>query len=138
MRAPFDRSSNRGMTIVEVLLVVVILAILAGIILPSVGIFKKKALVNSAKATLSLIHSAGMMYRSDEGAFPPGADVAVGAAHPLMVKDYLQSIPSTDWAFSTTGAAGPPPSFTVKATGIKAPVVGNVITTTDGATYVGP
>ena len=129
---------KRGFTIVEILVVIVILAVLVAIVIPNLGIFKRKALIDSAKATLTLIHSAGMMHRSDEGVFPPGADVPVGAAHPLVAKGYLNPVASLDWAFSTTASAGLPATFTVKATGLKAPVLGDVITTSDGVVYVGP
>lgn len=140
-----NRRSKGGMTLVEVLLVVVILAVLAAIIMPNMAIFRRRGLVNSAKATMALIHSAGMMYRSDNRVFPPAptgtGTLVVDVNHPLIQDKYLQeAIASREWAYTTIATAGQPPqppTFTVRATGRAGTAVSGFDGTYDGARYAG-
>ena len=131
------RRLSRGLTLLEVLLVVVVLGVLAAIVIPNLSVFKRRALVSSAKATLTLVYSAGQMYRTDQGQFPPGSGVTLNASHPLVTQGYLQVLPATEWTYVTTNLGGSPPAFQVRASGAKQPVIGYDATTQDGVTYSG-
>jgi len=64
-----DRS---GYTMVELLTVIMVMAILAGIILGAAGYASRKADESKAKADLNLLRGAFEEYRADRGYYPSG------------------------------------------------------------------
>ena len=62
--------NKRGFTLIEVLVVLAILSILAGIVIVSIGDRPGKARVTAAQTTLRTLKSAVNLYRSDNGNVP--------------------------------------------------------------------
>lgn len=61
------RKSNKGFTLVELLLVISILAILTSIAVPKITTSRKKAAITAHDANVRILHSAANMYIADEG-----------------------------------------------------------------------
>jgi general secretion pathway protein G len=71
---PPQPSRRRGFTLVELLLVLTILAILAGIVLPKFSGVSQKAQNTAAKTDISNFKTALSMFEMDMGYFPPAAN----------------------------------------------------------------
>jgi general secretion pathway protein G len=98
--------SARGFTLIEVLIVVVILGILAGLIVPRIMDSPDKARVVAAKNDIQAIMSGLKMYRLDNGAYP-----SAGQGLEALVKKpetgdvprnykpggYLEHLPKDPW-----------------------------------------
>jgi len=65
-----DRRRARGFTLIEILVVIVILGILAGLIVPRIMDRPDQARVVAAKADIAAIMNALKLYRLDNGAYP--------------------------------------------------------------------
>lgn len=61
---------ERGFTLVEIMVVVIILGLLAGLVSVRVFSYLKEAKVNKAKADLQTISNALELYRLDNGVYP--------------------------------------------------------------------
>jgi general secretion pathway protein G len=70
MRSSKERSIQTGFTLIEVLIVVVILGILAGLIVPRIMDEPDKAKVVAAKNDIRTIKNALKLYRLDSGVYP--------------------------------------------------------------------
>ena len=89
------RPDDRGFTLVELLIVIVVLGILSGIVLFGVARFRGDATLAACKAALATGNVAAASYDAQPGAFP--ATVAV-----LVSGGYLKSTPSGSYAFDGT------------------------------------
>lgn len=97
--------SQRGFTLIEVLVVVAILAILAAIVVPRVMDRPDEARRVAAKADIAAIGQALKLYRLDNGAYP-GTDQGLLAlvqkptTNPVpgnWTKPYLDRLPKDPW-----------------------------------------
>ncbi len=93
-RAAAARPGERGFTLVELLVVIVVLGILAGITLFGVARFRSDANAAACKADLATISVAADAYDAQTGNYP--ATVAV-----LVTGGYLKSTPSGSYALDT-------------------------------------
>jgi prepilin-type N-terminal cleavage/methylation domain-containing protein len=89
------RPADRGFTLVELLIVIVVLGILSGIVLFGVARFRGDASLAACKADLATVNVAADAYDARTGTFP--ASVAV-----LVSGGYLKSTPSGTYAFDET------------------------------------
>jgi general secretion pathway protein G len=80
-KSPARRGSS-GFTLVELLLVLTILAILAGIVLPKLSGNTERARVTAAQSQISIFGTALSAYEVDTGGYPRGRD----GLQALMVK----------------------------------------------------
>lgn len=108
---------DEGLTLIELMLVVIIIAVLAGVIAVNLNGVVANAKLNSMKGTLSSMQTAVDTFAANkDGKFPtaagtgPAAITATAADNngKTFVESYVHNLPSTvcsDW--SITCAAGP-------------------------------
>ena|SRR3989304_951267 len=75
------RTSNRGFTLVELLVVVLILGALAFIAIPRIGQSSTTAKVNACKTNVDLLNSQIEMYYANAGSFPASLAALTGDAN---------------------------------------------------------
>jgi general secretion pathway protein G len=107
MKWLFERfyRKDKGFTLIELLIVIIILAVLAGIAIPSYLNITNRAKLSATQAELSSIAVALEMYNADNGAYP------LTAAYPaaLTTGGYMKAVPANDkWgtAYVYASAAG--------------------------------
>lgn len=102
----FSRSTDRGFTLIEVMVVVVILAVLAAIVVPKIMSRPDEARVVAARADIAGITQALKLYRLDNSFYPTteqGLQALVtppsGAPIPANWKrgGYLDRVPKDPW-----------------------------------------
>ncbi|HEX5278263.1 MAG TPA: type II secretion system major pseudopilin GspG [Fluviicoccus sp.] len=96
-------SMQRGFTLIEVMVVVVILGILAAVIVPNVIGKDEQARITTTKSSLASIANALEMYRLDNHKYPTtqeGLDALVNKPASAKVfpdGGYLKGLPSDAW-----------------------------------------
>lgn len=90
-----DRAGERGFTLVELLVVVVVLGILSGIVLFGLARFRADAADAACKADLATVGLAADAYDAQTGSYP--STVAV-----LVTGGYLKSTPTGTFTFDGT------------------------------------
>lgn len=93
------REGNRGFTIVELLIVVVIIAILASITLVTYSGIQNRSKDSQTDAAVSQLKKAIEMYRVDESVYPAacsggdGSGCGVSSLAPFLTPKYLSTMP---------------------------------------------
>jgi type II secretion system protein G len=85
---------EKGFTLVELMIVIIILAILTGIAVPSYMVLRNRAREVAAKAELTNIATALEMYMADLGSYP--ATTFAVMAPLLEAGGYMNTVPTTD------------------------------------------
>jgi type II secretion system protein G len=111
------RKGERGFTLIELMVVVAIIALIAGIIIPNYTHARRQAAVSDTEANLKQIATALELYDADNEAYPNGQNATVdpqlfgGADNP-----YLNSTPTDDIArqvynYTLNASNGQVPSY---------------------------
>ena len=121
---------QRGFTLVEVLIVVVIMAVLAATIIPQFADSTKDAKVSTAKFNLHTLRSQIELYKSQHDGKTPSATLTelinatdvqgnTSGSGPFPYGPYIREIPPNPFNNSTTVAApaAVPPTATVTGAG---------------------
>jgi prepilin-type N-terminal cleavage/methylation domain-containing protein len=88
--------NDKGFTLVELLIVIVVLGILSGIVVFGVGRFRQDATNAACKADLATVGVAADAYDASTGNYPTSLDV-------LVAGQYLKTAPK-DGAYTFTAA----------------------------------
>lgn len=97
------RHTNRGMTLVEILLVVALVAMLTAILVPVVNVAIRSRENSQCASHLRTAVAAFTMYRSETGSYP--ADKNPGQIPPEMT-DYFAQLQITNWWSRATELGG--------------------------------
>jgi len=94
------KGANRGFTLIEILIVVVILGILAAIVIPQFSSASQEAAVSSVRSQLQTLRSQVELYRVQNNTYPAtgaiSSDTAAnvpGGFQDLVDGGYLQRLP---------------------------------------------
>jgi prepilin-type N-terminal cleavage/methylation domain-containing protein len=83
--------NNKAFSLVEILIVVAIIALLAGIAIPNLLRAKLTSNQSTAQATLKAVANALETYAIANGIYPSDTTSLIGAAPPYLNKDYFSS-----------------------------------------------
>ena len=103
MRAARIHASESGFTLIELMIVVAIIAILAGILIPNFVNARAQAMTAACESNLRAIATAAELYYADQQIYPNTGDVSA-ALFTANGTTYLNNVP-TDPASTTVGAA---------------------------------
>lgn len=106
-------SRNKGFTIVELLIVVVIVAILADITVVAYNGIRDRAYNSSVSTSLSTLKKAIELYKVEKNVYPPAGPSGFGTTPAdlkgYLVPDYINGMPDltgiTDYVWSTGGTS---------------------------------
>lgn len=82
---------SRGFTLIEMLAVITIIVILAGLVVGSLGYVKDKQARETARVQIELLANGLEQYKLDNGAFPVGANAKPGDSNILYRALYWDS-----------------------------------------------
>ena len=82
---------KKGFTLMELVVVMLVIIVLAGVIAPQVNRVINKAREARAKADLEKLKSAMLAYKEDTGRLPPGSDFCGDLTSGCSVEDSLLS-----------------------------------------------
>lgn len=91
----------RGFTLIELLLVLVILAILAGVVLPKFTGKSKQAKITAAQTQIGSLKMALDNFEIDNGSYPKSGDLGSLVSAPANLASwkgpYIENIPADPW-----------------------------------------
>ena len=85
---------EKGFTLVELMVVIIILAVLTGIAIPSYIALRNRARIQATRSEMQNIATALEMYAADNDAYPAGAWAAAAAL--IEGGDYMNPVPLFD------------------------------------------
>lgn len=98
------RQSERGFTLVELMVVIVIIGLLATVVMVNVMPSQDKAMATKAKADIATLEQAMEMYRLDNLTYPSGSDGLNALVSPPAGQTggyrpggYIKSLPKDPW-----------------------------------------
>lgn len=106
-------SESSGFTLVELIVVIAVLGILAGIAVPRLTGVQDKAKLSEAKTALGTIREAVEMYNIEESGYPSAVDDLTGTGN--YIDD--ASLPDDNWNFEITTDGLSNLDYEIKATG---------------------
>lgn len=121
---------QRGFTLIELMIVVAIIAILAGILIPNFTHARAQAQTAACEANLREIATAFELYYADLQVYPAGTGASIGAnaLYSATSKvNYLNTVPEdpasalTTDKYSWTTVGGSTPSYVITCPGVHDP-----------------
>ncbi|NOZ63850.1 MAG: prepilin-type N-terminal cleavage/methylation domain-containing protein [Caldiserica bacterium] len=100
----------KGFTLIELMVVIAIVVLLAGIMIPNYIKNMEKAKLAKAKADIEILIKAITLYRVDSEEFPSSLTDLTSGTHPYLARD----IPLSPWGGSYTYSLGTN-SYTIEA-----------------------
>ena len=94
------KASDEGLTLIELLAVIVILAIIAAIAIPIILISVNNAKINTTEQDLNIIADALNRYYLDTGSYPTQASGNISGVASDLSPKYLAGIPQDGWGNS--------------------------------------
>lgn len=94
--------SQRGFTLVELLIVAAILGVLAGVVMPNLDTFMDRGTANAANEELANVKTASIGYYADHGRWPSDSTV-LGAYLAGEPKATYAFFPGTGYVVSVSG-----------------------------------
>lgn len=122
------RKSERGFTLVELMVVIVIIGLLATVVMVNVMPSQDKAMATKAKADIATLEQAMEMYRLDNLTYPSGSDGLNALVSPPAGQSgssrpggYVRRLPEDPWGrpyrLAVPGKAGPFDVYSLGADG---------------------
>ncbi len=105
---------GKGFTLVELMVVIIILAVLTGIAIPSYLALRNRARIQATRSELQNIATALEMYAADNDTYPPAATWAAD----IVAGDYMNPVPTDDaWTTPLVYALVSSSSYTLTSWG---------------------
>jgi general secretion pathway protein G len=117
------RSSERGFTLVELMVVVAIIALLAAIVIPNYVHARAQAAVSQSEANIKQIATSLELYYADNQAYPAGAGATVAPAlFGANSASYMTATPTNavghkPYSYTAQAGAGGQPSYMINDAG---------------------
>ncbi len=120
--------NERGFTLVELMVVIVIIGLLATVVMVNVMPSQDKAMATKAKADIATLEQAMEMYRLDNLTYPSGSDGLNALVNPPAGQSgssrpggYVRRLPEDPWGrpyqLAVPGKAGPFDVYSLGADG---------------------
>ncbi|HEV7179963.1 MAG TPA: prepilin-type N-terminal cleavage/methylation domain-containing protein [Candidatus Baltobacteraceae bacterium] len=136
-----DRESERGFTLIEMMIVVAIIAILVAILVPNFIRARAQAQTAACEANLKEIATILELYQTDHQTYPTGNNTPVTIADtdlaPYLKQTPVDPVnPSGTYEFTVSNGGTGNPSYTIVCPGQHDPGTMNAIGGTSGTTHV--
>ena len=97
--------SNKGFTLIEILIVMTIIAILATVVIQNLGGFDSQATVIATKSNLNLLRTAVTLFRAKNGRYPESLDELVKKSYldKGVKKRFVQKMPEEELSSNEGG-----------------------------------
>ena len=113
-------SSNKAVTLIEILMVVVIVGILVALALPNLTRMRERTFDREAQVNLRLIQAAQRIYRMERGFYFPETGSQGTSTTNTALKLHLPTGDGRNWDY-TCDDPGDPSSFTSRAERLNPP-----------------
>jgi general secretion pathway protein G len=123
MNARKEKRGQRGFTLIEILIVVIIIGLIASLVAPNLMGRYERSKEEIAKAQVEMLASGVMSFKLDMNRYPASFEELIKATDPKWRGPYLskQTIPKDPWGkdyvYKTPGDHGPFDIYSLGASG---------------------